>query len=377
MTLGKYKIILVIFLTIGFPLLCNNLRGERILQRIELAASWQMKHPATYSALEWHWAPFYTSLTDLYEVTGKKEYLNYVRTIGGQYEWKIQDRLYHADDHAVGLSYIKLYEYYKQPEMISSLKQELNWILIHPPSKYILDSLGNVRKCYNRQRWNWSDALYMAPPVWAGMSAITGSEAYIDYMVDEWKQSHEWFWSTENDLYFHDRRDITKVSPGGKPVFWARGDGWVHAGLVEVLQYLPVEHPDREFFISVFTKMSNKLLSIQKVNGTWAPSLLDINHPSQDDISGSVFYVYALAWGINNNLLSEEVFGEAVTNGWLALCERQDDSGRLKNIQPVGGFPETFDPNNTDVFGVGGFISAGAEVYKMLNPQALIYDSIK
>ncbi len=206
----------------------------------------------------------------------------------------------------------------------------------------------------------------MAPPVWAALADATGDERYFDYIVQEWKQANEWYWSAQDSLYFHDRRDIKKVSPGGQRVFWARGDGWVHAGLVEVLQYLPKDHKDRDFFVGVYNKMSAKLLALQKDNGTWAPSLLDEMHPPQDDISGTVFYVYALAWGINNDLLDEVRYRPAVEKAWLALCERQDENGRLKNVQPVGGFPVAFDSDNTDIFAVGGFISAGCEVLKML-----------
>lgn len=343
----------------------GELKPKNIEKRMLIAAQWQMENPCPYGELEWHVAPFYTAMTDLYEVTGDDSYLEYVKAIGDKNNWKIRTRPYHADDHAVGLAFIKLAQHYEDTAMLSAVKKELDWILTHLPEKYIKGEDGVVRKRYNRQRWNWSDALYMAPPVWAALGNVTANEVYTEYMVEEWKQAHQWYWSAEDSLYFHDRRDIKKVSPGGQRVFWARGDGWVHAGLVEVLQYLPQDHKERDFFVDIYQKMSAKLLNIQKENGTWAPSLLDPQHPAQDDISGSVFYVYALAWGINNELLDEATYRSAVEKGWLALCERQDENGRLKNIQPVGGFPEAFDPHNTEIFGVGGFISAGSEVLKM------------
>ncbi len=236
-------------------------------------------------------------------------------------------------------------------------------------TKYIRGENGVVRKTYNRERWNWCDALYMAPPVWAAMGSITRNNVYVEYMVDEWLQAHEWYWCEEENLYFHDRRDVKKVSANGQRVFWSRGDAWVHAGLAELLQYLPQQHPDYPFFVDLFKKMSGKLLSIQKENGTWAPNLLDPMSPAQDDISGSVFYVYGLAWGINNGILDADIYKNAVEKGWLALCERQDKTGRLKNVQPVGGFPIAFNPDNTEIFAVGGFISAGAEVWKMVKKQ--------
>ncbi|WP_200979921.1 glycoside hydrolase family 105 protein [Echinicola sp. 20G] len=344
----------------------NVFQPEVIIDRLEKAATWQSHNPAPFGELEWHWAPYYMGLTDLYEITEDENYLQTILDVGIQNNWKIGPRKYHADDHAVGLSYIKIYQLTKNPQTISKLKGEFDWILANPPEKTIQGEDGKIRLRYNRERWNWSDALYMAAPVWTGLGAVTEEKKYLDYMIQEWKQSHEWYWSEKDSLYFHDKRDISKVSPGGQKVFWARGDGWVMAALVEVLQFLPKDHSERDYFIGVFKKMAAKLIRIQKVNGTWAPSLLDPLHPDQDDISGSVFFVYGLAWGINNGILDHNNYESHVRKGWEALCERQKPNGRLINIQPVGGYPVAFDPETTAVFGVGGFLSAGSEVWKMV-----------
>jgi rhamnogalacturonyl hydrolase YesR len=360
------KLIVLALLWFCFHIQANDFAQAEIASRMEKAAEWQIENPSPFGALEWHCAPFYVGLTDLAEITGKSKYYDYVKSVGQKHDWKIKDRHYHADDHAVGLSYIKLYEYYKDPAMLLNLKKEFDWILVNPPKQTIKGADGKIRKTYNRERWNWCDALYMAPPVWAGLSAVTGDEKYIDYMVQEWKQAHEWYWCAEENLYFHDKRDIVKISPAGKKVFWARGDGWVIGGLVEVLQYLSEDHPERDYFVNIFKKMAAKIIAIQKENGTWAPSLLDPQNPPQDDISGSVFYVYGLAWGINNGILNASTYEPATRKGWQALCDRQKENGRLINVQPVGGFPVAFDPENTEIFTVGGFISAGSEIWKMV-----------
>jgi rhamnogalacturonyl hydrolase YesR len=337
-----------------------------IVNRLEKAADWQLNNPSEHGELEWHCAPFYMGLTDLFELTGDEKYIEQVKSVGQKNNWRIRDRRYHADDHAVGLSYIKLYQNFNNSAMIAPLIKEFDLILANPPQQTIKGDDGVVRLRYNRERWNWCDALYMAAPVWTGMGSVTGEKKYVDYMVQEWKQAHEWYWSEEDSLYFHDRRDIKKLSPTGKRVFWARGDGWVIAALVEVLQFLPKDHPERVYFETIFKKMAAKLIAIQKANGTWSPSLLDPYHPPQDDISGSVFYVYGLAWAVNNGLVDREEYEPFVRKGWRALCERQKEDGRLINIQPVGGYPVAFDPETTEIFGVGGFLSAGSEVWKMI-----------
>ena len=359
--------ILAFFLFFSFQLQADVFSPVEIVSRIVKAADWQIENPSPFGELEWHCAPFYAGLTDLSEITGDSKYYDYVKSIGSRNEWKIRDRRYHADDHAVGFSYLKLYERSKDPEMISAVRSEFDWILANPPKQTIVGEDGKIRETYNRERWNWSDALYMAPPVWAGMSAVTGEKKYADYMIQEWKKAHEWYWCAEENLYFHDKRDIVKTSLNGKKVFWARGDGWVIAGLVEVLQYLPKDHPERGYFVDIFKLMAAKLIAIQKDNGTWAPNLLDPMDPPQDDISGSVFYVYGLAWGINNGILNRSTYETATRKGWKALCDRQKENGRLINVQPVGGYPLAFNPDNTEIFAVGGFISAGTEIWKMMH----------
>lgn len=340
--------------------------AEGIMTRIEKAAQWQIDHPTKHRALDWHVAPFYMGLSDLSETTGDRKWINIVKDIGNEHDWEFGRRPYHADDHAIGLSYTKLYQLEKNPKMIAGIQKEFDWILANPPKKTIKGEDGKMRETYNRERWNWCDALYMAAPVWTALGHITGEEKYYDYMVQEWKKSHEWYFCEEHSLYFHDKRDIKKVSKAGNRVFWARGDGWVFGALVEILQVLPKNHPERSYFTNIFNRMSAKLIEIQKENGTWAPNLLDPTDPPQDDTSGSVFYVYGLAWGINNNLLNRATYEPATQKGWRALCERQQESGRLINSQPVGGYPKPFDPETSTVFSMGTFISAGCEVLKMV-----------
>ena len=185
--------------------------------------------------------------------------------------------------------------------------------------------------------------------------------------MQEWKQTTEWLWDADESLYYRDQRFIGNPSPAGKKVFWARGNGWVLGGLVEILQSLPKERPEYAYFENTFKVMAAKIKSIQQENGTWAPSLLDPKQIPQDESSGTAFFTYGLAWGINNGLLNRAEYEPVVRKGWQALCKRQQRNGRLINIQPQGDSPVEFDPDSTVIYGMGAFISAGSEVYKLVN----------
>lgn len=346
---------------------------KEILARMEKAATWQLANPFRYNRLEWCCAPFYMGLSDLSEVSGDRHYIDAAKDIGAKEDWSLWRLPYHADDHAVGQVYLKLYQRDRDPAMIAKVQERFDWVLANPAvPRYWAEHTPERRKKWpewrllNQERWSWCDALYMAPPVWAGLWQVTGEEKYLDYMVEEWKQTVDWLWDDEQGLFYRDQNYIGRASPAGSKIFWARGNGWVFAGLVEVLQYLPEDHPHRSYFESTYKRMASSLKAIQKDNGTWAPSLLDPEHTPQDEASGTAFYTYGTAWGINNGLLDGTEYEPVARRGWRALCERQKENGRLVNIQPVGARPQGFDPDSTVVYGMGAFLSAGSEVYKLV-----------
>jgi hypothetical protein len=81
--------------------------------------------------------------------------------------------------------------------------------------------------------------------------------------------------------------------------------------------------------------------------------------------SGSALYTYAFAWGVNQGLLDAKAFKPAVQKAWTALVANVQADGKLTHVQPIGLAPKVFDDNLTEVYGVGGFLLAGSEVYRM------------
>ncbi|HEV2455243.1 MAG TPA: DUF4861 family protein, partial [Verrucomicrobiae bacterium] len=94
-------------------------------------------------------------------------------------------------------------------------------------------------------------------------------------------------------------------------------------------------------------------------------SLLDPADYPLAETSGSGFFTYALAWGVNQGLLDRATYEPAVRKAWNALNGCVDADGKLTHVQPVGADPKKFDPNATEVYAVGAFLLAGSEVYRM------------
>ena len=137
------------------------------------------------------------------------------------------------------------------------------------------------------------------------------------------------------------------------------------AGLVRVLQYLPMNHPDRPRFEQLFKDMAEKILTLPAAGRPLAREPARPGSYPAKETSGSGFFTYALAWGVNQGLLDRAKFEPAVRKAWAALVGCVDADGKLTHVQPVGSDPKKFADDSTAPYGVGAFLLAGSEVYRM------------
>jgi hypothetical protein len=217
----------------------------------------------------------------------------------------------------------------------------------------------------NRKKWSWCDALYMSPPTFARMYRLTGDEKYRDYLHTWWWKVSDYYYDADEHLYYRDETFFEKREPNGKKIFWSRGNGWVVGGLVRVLQALQKDDPMRLKYVTQFKEMCNKLADIQAEDGLWRSGLLDPVAHTQPETSGSAFFVYAMAYGVNQGILDRDRFMPVIKKAWSGLSRHLQADGRFTGIQPVGDSPRKYNANNTMPYGVGAFLLAGSEVYKL------------
>jgi rhamnogalacturonyl hydrolase YesR len=283
--------------------------------------------------------------------------------------WQLGPRKYHADDACIGQTYAELHLLYRDAAMIAPLRRKFDAILANPSREPSLDvvSLGAAAQ----ENWAWCDALFMGPPTWMRLYAATGDARYRDFAVENWWRTTDYLYDRGEHLFFRDSSYFSKREANGAKVFWSRGNGWVMAGLVRLLQYLPANNPDRDRFETIFREMSDAVLACQQPDGLWRSSLLDPRSYPLRETSGSGFYTYALAWGVNQGLLDRDRFEPAVLKAWDALSSCVGPDGKLTHVQPIGADPKNFSEDSTEVYGVGAFLLAGSEVYR----QAVLQSS--
>ena len=331
------------------------------MQRV---ADWQLAHPPTNRPpTGWVQAAGYAGMMSLAGISGDVKYRDAMVAMGETNEWQLGARKFHADDHCVGQTYTELYSLLRQPKMIAPLQVRFDDILAKPSAVTSMD-FSQPNKVYLEQ-WSWCDALFMSPPAWVRLYAATGDERYLQFAVKEWWRTTDYLYDKEEHLYFRDSTFFKKTEANGKKVFWGRGNGWVMGGIVRMLQYLPTNHPDRPRFEKLFKDMAAKILTCQQADGLWRASLLDPESYPLKEASGSGFFTYAFAWGVNQGLLDRAKFEPAIQKAWTALVGCVEADGRLTHVQPIGADPKKFAPESTEAYGVGAFLLAGGEVYRM------------
>lgn len=325
------------------------LRSKDIRKAMRRVADWQVKRIENAPSQDWTYATLYAGLLAAFDTLGDPHYEKVVRSVGEHFNWQLGPRKMHADDQAIGQSYFALYRKSHQAIEIEALHKQFDEVIQAPddPRKPV---------------WWWCDALFMAPPVWSGLSAATGDYKYIDYMNREWSITQGLLYDDQAHLFSRDATYLSKQEANGKKVFWSRGNGWVMGGIVRVLSTLPPDDPSRERYIALLKDMAGKIASLQGPDGLWRAGLLDAQSYQLPEVSGSAFFVYSIAWGVNHGYLDEKTYHPLLEKAWQGLLTHIYQDGRLGCIQPVGAAPGYYKPSSSYVFGTGAFLLAGSEL---------------
>lgn len=220
--------------------------------------------------------------------------------------------------------------------------------------------------------WWWADALYMVMPVMTKMYKLTGDEAYLDKLYANLLYCDSIMLDNETGLYYRDGKYVypKHKSTNGLKDFWARGDGWVLAGLAKVLADMPQNYKHRQFFVDKYVRLAHAVANIQQKKGYWTRSMMDPQHAPGPETSGTAFFTYGILWGVNNGYLSEKEFRTTIKRAWkyLTTTAIQPD-GKVGYVQPIGerAIPgQTVDANSQANFGVGAVLLAACEYVRYI-----------
>ncbi|MDR2840760.1 MAG: glycoside hydrolase family 88 protein [Paludibacter sp.] len=327
----------------------------------------------------WTRGVYYEGLMAFYRQYPTPQCLTYATTWGNFHNWITTSgsgQARHADYQCCGQAYLDM---------------------------YLLDTTQTVRKTHIKSiinamlttnqidDWYWIDAIQMAMPIFAQLGSIEKDNRYFERMYQMYMHTRNQhggsrksgglpLFNETDGLWYRDYQfdppyyDLTESN---KPCYWSRGNGWVYEALARVLYYSPDTVSHRAQYVADFRKMSEALRRCQRTDGFWNVSLAAPTNTGNaaspgPETSGTALFVAGMAYGISVGILDSAVYLPCVIRAWNALCQTAvQANGFLGYVQGSGSKPEdgqpvqaTSTPDFED-FGVGCFLLAAAEMYKL------------
>ena len=377
----KFKILVAIITTVAlqgcFVFQKTGITKSATTQQAMLKAmQWQEANPIfTKAPTDWTNGAYYVGVVKAHEATKNMEYLGALKSMAIRNSWKPWERFYHADDMNICYSYLYLNAL---EETDVDLTPTSTIIKDHLYKPYVWKNGGNANLKGNKETeikekilWWWCDALFMAPPVIINYSKQMKDPSYLKEMDKYYAEAYELLYDKKAHLFSRDARflltgkgnDIKEKN--GEKVFWSRGNGWVLAGLALMLTDLPKDYPTRKFYENLFIEMAEQIKKLQPADGLWRTSLLSPESFDHGEVSGSGFFTFALAWGINNGILNKASYTPVVLKAWEAILACQQENGKVGWVQNIGANPMPATANSWQNFGTGAFLMAGSEILKL------------
>jgi rhamnogalacturonyl hydrolase YesR len=177
----------------------------------------------------------------------------------------------------------------------------------------------------------WIDDMYMLTLLQLESYRATSERKYLDRDALEMAAYLDKL-QQPNGLFFH-APDV--------PFYWGRGDGWVAAGMAEMLRDLPQDHPQRKRIMEGYRAMMSALLKYQGKDGMWR-QLID-HDEAWPESSGSAMFTFALVTGVKNGWLDAATYGPAARRAWIAVVGYIDQNQDITNVCEGTGKQDSYD----------------------------------
>jgi unsaturated rhamnogalacturonyl hydrolase len=166
----------------------------------------------------------------------------------------------------------------------------------------------------------WIDDMYMLTILQLEAYRATGDKKYLDRDANEMVSYLDKL-QQPNGLFFH-APDV--------PFYWGRGDGWVAAGMAEMLSTLPENHPQRARILKGYRLMMSALLKYQGKDGMWR-ELID-HDDAWPESSSSAMFAFAMITGVKNGWLDAATYGPAARKAWISVVGYIDQNNDITSV---------------------------------------------
>ena len=351
---------------------------------------YQLTHPWKETDDNWIRGTYYTGVMAAYQATGEIKYLQQCNAWGEQLGWQIPGL--NPGQKASGVNLLTCGQTWLESYLEQEQHYKIRHIQAHLEDSSIRNAVSEPMEWYFEGGRRYVDGLFTGPPALAMLYQITGEEKYLDWMDACFWDIYGQLFDLEERLFYRDvrytpgypgeinerwirpdsipygearRSYVYQKSPGGEKVIWSRGNGWALAGTARVLKYLPTEKVNYARYKTLFLTMSAELKKRQQPDGFWYPNLADPHDYGTPESSGTGFFIYGLAWGINNGILPRDEYLSVVRKAWAALVSVVSAEGKVQYGQLVGASPYKILQEDSHEYVSGIFLLAASEMYKM------------
>lgn len=341
--------LLLVFVAIGSQAVELPNQKETLKTLIKVNDYYLKKHPDPYAGIPyysrkkvyeaniWTRGIYFEGLMALHSIYPDNRYYDYAYKWADTHKWGMrrdETPTRNADNYCCAQTYIDLYRLTPEPHMLTKTKGTMN-MLVNTPQV---------------NDWTWIDAIQMGMPVLAKMSKETGDPRYSEKAWEMYSWTRDTLagglFNQKEGLWWRDKDFVPPYKePNGKNCYWSRGNGWVVAALVRVLDEIPADDPHRATYIKDLQAMCDALVKCQREDGFWNVSLHDESNFGGKELTGTALFVYGMAWGINNGILDRNKYLPVVVKAWNAMVkDAVHPDGYLGYVQGTGKEPKDGQP---------------------------------
>ncbi|QGY47542.1 hypothetical protein GM418_28885 [Maribellus comscasis] len=391
----KQIMLIIILSCLGYLVFAqDNMYSKKYIKEIsDRVSNYQANHLSRFSNDNWVRGTYYSGVMAVYQSTRDNNYLEKCIYWGNEMKWQVpnaESGIYGSSFYSLirGQIWMECYFEKGDPKMLeSSINYLADPSVINPVS-------DPLKWYYENSGLRYIDGLYTSPPALAMLNKITGEEKYLDWMDACFWDIYGALFDKDAGLFYRDTRYmkgyqgiieeryirpdsiphgearttyIYQETKNGKKVLWSRGNGWAFGGLTRILKYMPSDHGNYERYKALYIIMATELKERQQLDGFWRPNLDDPLDYNLKESSGTSFFTYGIAWGINNGILSREEFLPVVKKSWAAVVSVVSEEGKVQWGQLSAGAPYKVIQDDSHEYVTGMFLLAASEMYKLGN----------
>lgn len=225
---------------------------------------------------------------------------------------------------------------------------------------------GTLSRTFPRNMTVWADDAYMATSFLTRMGKYSGEVRYFDEAARQLILMDAYLWDPAKELYYHCYYDSENRNG---VAYWGRANGWIMISLVDLIEAMPANHPNRAELLTIVKKQIVGASRWQNGNGMWN-QLLD-KSDSYDESSVTAMFVYGVAKAINNGWIDSS-YRNIARAGWRALKNNEiTPDGRFTNVCVGTGISEDLPfyfnrpVGDNEKHGLGLIIHTAVEIMKL------------